>query len=70
MKTLQIRQISESKYNEIWKDYSFKKTEKYSSVDTQVKSIVSKGKPKGFSDDAGYEDPDQPDIQPPLEETK
>lgn len=70
MKTLQIRQISELKYNEIWKDYSFKKTEKYSSVDAQVSNIVSKGKTKGFSDDAGYEDPDQPDIQPPLEENK
>lgn len=70
MKTLQIRQISEGRYNEIWKDYSFKKTEKYSSVDAQVSSIVSKGKSKGFSDDAGYDDPDQPDIQPPLEETK
>jgi replicative DNA helicase len=70
MKTLQIRQISEMRYNEIWKEYSFKKTEKSSSVDSQVKSLVSKGKIKGFSDDSGYDDPDQPDIQPPLEDSK
>jgi replicative DNA helicase len=70
MKTLQIKQISELKYNEIWKDYSFKKTDKYASVDAQVNNIMSKGKSKGFSDDAGYEDPDQPDIQPPLEDIK
>lgn len=70
MKTLQIRQISELRYNEIWKEYSFKKTDKISTVDNQVKNIVSKGKIKGFSDDSGYEDPDQPDVQPPLEESK
>jgi replicative DNA helicase len=70
MKTLQIRQISELKYNEIWKEYSFKKTEKNSTVDNQVKKIVSKGKIKGFSNDSGYEDPDQPDVRPPLEENE
>lgn len=68
MKTLQIGQISEARYNEIWKDYSFKKTQRYGDADAQVKNIVSKGKMKGFSGDAGYEDPDQPDTQPPLEE--
>lgn len=68
MKTLQIRQISENRYNEIWKDYSFKKTQRYGDAEAQVKNIISKGKIKGFSEDAGYEDPDQPDIQPPLED--
>ena len=68
--TLQIRQISEVRYNEIWKEHSFKKTERYSEMDAQVKNIVDKGKMKGFANDAGYEDPDQPDVQPPLEEGK
>lgn len=68
--TLQIRQISEAKYNEIWKEHSFKKTERYSETDAQVKNIVGKGKMKGFANDVGYEDPDQPDVQPPLEEGK
>lgn len=70
MKTLQIRQISIDQYNKMWKDYSFNKTDKYSNVDTQVRSIVSNGKSKGFSNDAGYDDPDQPDIQPPMKEIK
>jgi len=67
-KTLQIRQISENRYNEIWKEYSFNKTERASDMDNQVKSIVGKGKIKGFSSDSGYDDPDQPDERPPLEE--
>lgn len=66
--TLQIRQISESKYNEIWKQHSFNKTDKYSEIESKVDKFVSKGKIKGFSLDAGYEDPDHPDIQPPLED--
>jgi len=68
MKTLQIRQISENKYNEIWKNYSFNKTERFSSLDGEIKNIVGKGKMKGFSSDPGYDDPDQPDVQPPLKE--
>jgi replicative DNA helicase len=69
-KTLQIRQISEIRYNEIWREYSFKKTERLADTDNQVSKIVSKGKIKGFSNDVGYEDPDQPDERPPLEEGK
>jgi len=69
-KTLQIRQISEVRYNEIWREYSFKKTERLADTDNQVSKIVSKGKIKGFSNDVGYEDPDQPDERPPLEEGK
>ena len=65
--TLQMKQISETRYNEIWKDYSFKKTERVAEMDTQVKNIVSKGNIKGFSNDSGYEDPDQPDERPPLQ---
>ena len=57
-------------FTSFWKQYSFNKTEKNSTVDNQVKKIVSKGKIKGFSGDSGYEDPDQPDIRPPLEENK
>jgi len=69
-KTLQIKQISEVRYNEIWREYSFKKTERLADTDNQVNKIISKGKIKGFSNDAGYEDPDQPDERPPLEEGK
>lgn len=65
--TLKISQISEVKYNEIWREYSFKKTERVAETDSQVRSIVGKGNIKGFSGDAGYEDPDQPDERPPLE---
>jgi hypothetical protein len=66
MKTLQMRQISEIKYNEIWKKYSFNKTSKISDVESQPDSFV--GKPVKFKDDAGYEDPDSPDVQPALEQ--
>ena len=68
MKTLQMRQISEAKYNEIWKRYSFQKTSKISDIESPVDMVV--GKSVKFKDDAGYEDPDSPDIQPTLEEIK
>lgn len=68
MKTLQIRQISEVKYNEIWKRYSFEKTSKISDVESPVDSVV--GKATKFRDDSGYEDPDSPDTRPELEEKK
>lgn len=66
MKTLQIRQISENKYNEIWKRYSFEKTSKISDIaESPVDSVIKK-LPK-FRDDSGYEDPDSPDVRPELE---
>jgi len=68
MKTLQMRQISEIKYNEIWKRYSFQKTSKISDVESSADAVV--GKSVKFRDDAGYEDPDSPDVQPILEEKK
>jgi replicative DNA helicase len=65
--TLQMNQISEAEYNKIWREYSFKKTNKAADVEGQVETLKKKvGK---FKDDAGYEDPDSPDIQPSLEET-
>lgn len=66
MKTLQISQISEVKYNEIWKRYSFEKTNKISDVDSSVDSFV--GKKIKFKDDSGYDDPDSPDIRPELKQ--
>lgn len=63
MKTLQIKQISESKYNEIWKKYSFEKTNKISDADSEDYSI---GKSAKFKDNFGYEDPDTPDFRPEL----
>lgn len=63
--TLKMDQISEDTYNKIWKEYSFKKTERTADLNDQVEMIVKK-KVKKFTDDAGYEDPDNPDIQPEL----
>jgi len=57
-KTLQIRQISEVKYNQIWKDYCMNKTDRGTKIDDQVKNIVKKGKTNVFANDIGYEDPD------------
>jgi replicative DNA helicase len=68
MKTLQIRQISEIKYNEIWKRYSFEKTSKISDGGSVVESVI--GKTAKFKDDSGYEDPDSPDVRPELEQEK
>lgn len=65
MKTLKIEQISEDKYNKIWREHSFKKTEKIADVAAQSEIIGSK---KKFVNDAGYDDPDSPDTQPPLED--
>lgn len=64
--TLQMRQISEVKYNEIWKRHSFQKTTKISDIESEADVIVKKSAPK-FRDDSGYEDPDSPDVQPPLD---
>jgi replicative DNA helicase len=71
MKTLQIKQISENKYNEIWKRYSFQKTSKISDVESAEAAVgVKPSKSVKFRDDSGYEDPDSPDIQPSLEQEK
>lgn len=64
MKTLQMRQISEAKYNEIWKRHSFEKTSRISDVESEADRVVKKVK---FKDEAGYEDPDSPDVRPELE---
>lgn len=64
--TLKITQISENEYNKIWREYSIKKTDKKSDVDARTENIF-KSKKK-FKNDAGYDDPDSPDIQPSLEE--
>lgn len=67
--TLQIRQISEENYNKIWKEYSFKKTQTSSDMDSQtemVNKIISSNSKKKFINDSGYDDPDSPDVQPPL----
>jgi replicative DNA helicase len=67
--TLQIKQIAEDVYNKMWKEYSFKKTERAADMDMQAEMLSSKiKKKKMLENDAGYEDPDSPDIQPPLEE--
>ena len=68
MNTLQMRQISEIKYNEVWRKYSFQKTSKISDLESPADSIVKKStKSVTFKDDAGYSDPDEPDFQPSLE---
>ena len=66
MKTLQIKQISETKYNEIWKRYSFEKTSKISDGESVADSFI--GKAAKFKDDSGYEDPDSPDVRPELKQ--
>jgi len=63
--TLQIRQISEEAYNKIWKAHSFEKTNKISDIETQADMIIKTN--KKFTE-TKLEDPDEPDIQPPLEE--
>lgn len=62
--TLKMDQISEDTYNKIWKEYSFKKTERSADLNEQADMIVKKK--KKFSNDVGYDDPDSPDIQPEL----
>lgn len=68
--TLQIRQISEETYNKIWKEYCFKKTDKASDIEAQAEMLLKSNKknvePK-FNE--SMDDPDAPDIQPPLEES-
>jgi replicative DNA helicase len=64
MKTLQIKQISSDNYDKIWKEHSFKKTHKAADMEAQVESITRK--PIKFKNDAGYEDPDSPDVRPDL----
>jgi replicative DNA helicase len=66
--TLQIKQISEDIYNKIWKEYSFKKTEKSADLEAQADAIVKLNSKKKKFNDAGYDDPDSPDIQPLLEQ--
>jgi replicative DNA helicase len=67
--TLQMKQISELEYNKIWREYSFKKTDRAADVDAQADMLAAKLKKskKKFSDDMGYDDPDSPDVQPTLE---
>jgi hypothetical protein len=64
MKTLQIKQISSDGYDKIWKEHSFKKTHKAADMESQVESITRKQ--IKFKNDAGYEDPDSPDVRPDL----
>ena len=67
--TLQIKQIAEDVYNKMWKEYSFSKTDRAADMDIQAEMLASKTKKKKMlENDAGYEDPDSPDVQPPLEE--
>lgn len=54
METLAMTQISENKYNEIWKKFSFEKTNKEYDVDKQSKEIAKKMKKKKFENDIGY----------------
>jgi len=63
--TLKMDQISEDTYNKIWKEYSFKKTERAADLNEQADFIAKKTKKK-FTDDIGYDDPDSPDVQPEL----
>jgi len=62
--TLQIKQISEDTYNKIWKDYSFKKTDKSGDLESQTEMLIKSN--KKFSENK-IEDPDEPDVQPLLE---
>jgi replicative DNA helicase len=66
-KTLQMTQISKEKYDKIWKEYSFKKTDKVADLEAKAEMLSSKFKKK-FVNDSGYDDPDSPDVQPPLNE--
>lgn len=68
--TLQMKQISDVEYNKIWREYSFKKTDKTADIEAQADMLASKVKKKKFNNDAGYDDPDSPDVQPSLEETE
>jgi replicative DNA helicase len=68
--TLQIKQISEETYNKIWKQHSFEKTDRAGDIETQADMIINSNKnkkTKKLTEDR-LEDPDAPDIQPPLEE--
>ena len=64
MRTLQMNQITETKYNEIWRRHSFEKTSKISDAESEADRVV--GKKVEFKDDMGYDDPDSPDIRPEL----
>jgi replicative DNA helicase len=64
--TLRIKQISEETYNKIWKEHSFKKTNRAEDMEAES-NMLAYSKKKKFSEDKGYDDPDAPDVQPPLE---
>jgi replicative DNA helicase len=53
MNTLAMEQISNEKYNQIWKKFSFEKTNKESDMDRQSNEIMKKMKKKKL-DDIGY----------------
>lgn len=72
--TLAMTQISAAKYNDLWKKVSFEKVDKQVDVDIQAENLrkfneIQKKKNKKVKfEDAGYDDPDSPDVQPELPE--
>lgn len=70
--TLRMDQISKDQYDKIWKEHSISKIEREEDLSSQAESLMFKNKKNKknknkFENDIGYEDPDSPDIQPPLE---